>query len=195
MTWRCFGPCAPLPHGRPAPDGDDLADDRAVHHVSTHMRMASRSSSVNTPDYRVENAHAKTCSAQLSKVLTMSHDVSVAPEQVKQRIQEAYTKAVQNTGMYMSRSSSGFSHLFRDLKLYGRDAGVDFIETHLDEVVREAVAEAECGKSRMTLAAFGFGRSAVDGMASSLRARTALKVEIQGSAVCLIWAEPSPGLL
>ena len=100
----------------------------------------------------------------------------MTPEQIRQQVQAAYRQAMQNRNVFHQRSS-GVDHLFRGLKLYGREAAVDFVETHLDAIVREAKEAAECKASSITMTIGGFGRSALDGMAQALQQLTGLQVE------------------
>ncbi|WP_461655688.1 hypothetical protein [Methylorubrum aminovorans] len=118
----------------------------------------------------------------------------MTPQEIKAKIQDAYVKALENRFMQWHRSS-GIYDLFRDVKLYGRDAGVDFVETNLGRIVNEAVEMAGCKDASLELQVHGWGRAALDGMAQALRDLTALKVEVNGTRVRLIWAEANPGLV
>ena len=71
----------------------------------------------------------------------------MAPAEIKAKVQDAYKKAF--AGNTQWSRSSGISDLLRDLKLYGREAGVDFVSTHLDRIVSEAVSAAECRETAM----------------------------------------------
>jgi len=116
----------------------------------------------------------------------------MTPEEIKAKIQGAHRKAVENRSVQRQRYP-GLSDLFREVRLYGRDAGVDFIETHLSRIVNEAVEMAECKATYLELTAHGFGLAAVEGMAQALRDLTALKVEVDKATVRVIWSEPNPG--
>lgn len=70
---------------------------------------------------------------------------------------------------------------------------MDFVETHLDAIVREAKEAAECKAPSITMTIGGFGRSALDGMAQALQQLTGLQVDASGSTVTLAWAEVSTG--
>ncbi len=117
----------------------------------------------------------------------------MSTEEIKEKVQAAYKKAI-STNMHMIRNSS-FLAPFRDLKLYGREAGMDFVQTNLDLIVREAVSTAECRETSLSLPFCGSGRAALEGVADALRDITALRVEVQQSAVQLIWAVPNLGLI
>ena len=113
-------------------------------------------------------------------------------EQISQQVQAAYRQAMQNRNVQYKRSS-GIEYLLRGLKLYGRDAGVDFAKTHLDAIVREAIEAAGYKASSIAMTAGGFGRSALDGMARALQQLTGLQVYASGSTVTLAWAEVNTG--
>ena len=118
----------------------------------------------------------------------------MTPGEIKAKVQGAYVKALENRSMQRYRGSSS-QELFRDLKLYGRDAGTDFVETNLAWIVQEAVETAECKGASLELTPYGFGRSALEGMAQALRDLTGLKVDSSGKTIRLIWAETTPGLV
>lgn len=119
---------------------------------------------------------------------------SVTAREIKDRVQGAYVRALQNRSMYSMRSSR-IHDLFRDVRLYGRDAGTDFVDTNLGRLVEEAVGTAGCKQASLELQVYGWGHGALDGMAQALRERTDLKVEVTGTTVRLIWAEDNPGLV
>jgi hypothetical protein len=119
----------------------------------------------------------------------------VTPQEIKAKVQAAYTASLQNRAVMYGMRTSPLDHQFRDLKLYGRDAGADFADTNLGRIIDEAVAVAGRKQPSMELQVYGWGRAAIDGMAETLRHRTDLKVEISGSTVQLIWAEDNPALI
>ena len=116
------------------------------------------------------------------------------PDEIKSKVQGAYQRAMANRSMQKMRDT-GVHRLLRDVRLYGRDAGADFVETHLDGIVQEAVSMAECRSASLEIPAYGFGRAAVEGMIQALRDLTGLKVDASGTTIRLIWGEPSPGLV
>lgn len=117
----------------------------------------------------------------------------MTPGEIKGKIQGAYTSAMSNRSMQMSRGSN-IHYLFRETRLYGRDAGTDFVETNLGQIVQEAVSMAECRSPSLEIPAHGFGRAAVEGMAQALRDLTDLNVDVSASGLRLVWAVPKPGL-
>ena len=111
----------------------------------------------------------------------------MSPEQIRHQVQSAYRKAMENRNVQHQRSS-GFDHLFRGLKLYGREAGVDLIETHLDAIVHEATEAAGCKAPSTTITLGGFGQAALAGATQALQRLTGLKVDARGSMITLTWA-------
>lgn len=118
-----------------------------------------------------------------------------SPERIKKQIEDAYSEAISNRFTSWSRGGSGIDHLVQGVKLYGRDAGMDFVDSHLSEITREALEEARCKKPSLTLPTYQFGQSAIAGMMDRLAELTALKVSMSGKAVVLTWAEANPGLV
>ena len=116
----------------------------------------------------------------------------MTPTEIKAKVQDTHRRAMSNASLQMSRDG-GVHHLFRDVKLYGRDAGVDFVETNIGQIVQEAVLMAECKRPSLEIPAYGFGKAAVAGMAQALEDLTALKIEVKGNTLQLIWAQPNPG--
>ncbi len=119
----------------------------------------------------------------------------MTPQDIKAKVQAAYAASLQNRAVRYGMRTSPLDHQFRDLKLYGRDAGADFADTNLGRIVDEAVAVAGRKQPSMELQVYGWGRAAIDGMAETLRHRTDLKVEADGTVVRLIWALDTPGLV
>ncbi len=72
---------------------------------------------------------------------------------------------------------------------------MDFVETHLDTIIREAVEAAECKDPSLAMMADGCGRAAIEGVTHALRQLTGLKVDARGATITLIWAETNPGLV
>lgn len=118
----------------------------------------------------------------------------MTPDQVRGRVLGAYRKAMDARNTQWSHNS-GITHLLRDVKLYGRDAGVDFVDTNLDRIIQEAVAAAECKWASLSVPVHGWGRAAAEGMAQTLRERTGLEVQAGASAVELVWGDARPHLV
>ena len=118
----------------------------------------------------------------------------MTPEQIKKKVQDAYLKALKHPSMQWQRHS-GIHHLFRDLKLYGRDAGIDFIYSHLEAIIQEAVETAGCKNTSLVLTVDGSGQAAMEGITHALRQLTALKIDANRSTVTVSWAEANPGLI
>ena len=116
------------------------------------------------------------------------------PNEIKEAVQSAYDAASRNSGVLVFRSSSS-DRLFRDIKIYGRDAGVDFVETYIQYITTEAVEAAKTRDTKLDIAMYNSGQRALEGMADALRKMTLLKVEVSKSNIRLIWAGPTLGLL
>ncbi|TXM73145.1 hypothetical protein FV218_12020 [Methylobacterium sp. WL69] len=114
--------------------------------------------------------------------------------EIKAKVQDAYVRALKDRFRHMQRGSN-IDELFRNVRLYGRDAGIDFVETNLARIVQEAVDRAECKEASLEMSAYGFGKGARAGMEQALRDATGLKVELNGATLRLIWAEATPGLV
>ena len=118
----------------------------------------------------------------------------MTPDQVRERVLGAYRKAMDARNTQWSHNS-GIAHLLRDVRLYGRDAGVDFVDTNLDGIVQEAVAAAECKWASLPIPVHGWGRGAAEGMAHALRERTGLGVQVGTSTMELVWGDARPHLV
>ncbi|AWN49459.1 hypothetical protein DK419_26555 [Methylobacterium terrae] len=112
--------------------------------------------------------------------------------EIKAKVQDTHRRAMQSRSIQMSRDS-GIQHIFQDVRLFGREAGADFVGTNLERIVREAVTRAECRDNALDVPVHGFGRAAVAGMAQALRELTDLTVEENVNTLRLILAVPSPG--
>ena len=118
----------------------------------------------------------------------------MTPEQIKAKIQNAFQNAPTNVS-YGRFGSTEIEHLMRDLRLFGHDAGIDFIETYFDKIVSEAVGMATQRNSSMSMPLYGCGKLAVAAIAQDLRDRTMLNVDVSNSTITLTWADNSPRLI
>ena len=84
------------------------------------------------------------------------------------------------------------NRLFRGLTLYGHDAGVDFVDTHLGRFIEEAVTAAGCKLASIRIETYGCGNAALASMASRLTELTSLKVDVERSVLTLAWADTAP---
>lgn len=91
----------------------------------------------------------------------------MTPQEIKAKVQAAYVASLQNRAVMYGMRTSPLDHQFRDLKLYGRDAGADCADTNLDRIIDEAVAVAGRKQPSMELQVYGWGRAAIDGMAET----------------------------
>jgi hypothetical protein len=118
----------------------------------------------------------------------------VTPAEIRAKVHGAYAKAMQNRFVQMQRGSR-IHDLFRDVRLYGREAGVDFATTHLGRLVDEAVGRAGCRDGALEMTLHGSGLAAVEGIAQALRDLTQLEVAVNGTTVRLVWAEDDAGIV
>lgn len=116
------------------------------------------------------------------------------PGQVKEKIQSAFRAAISNTSTQWSHDD-GVGHIFRDVRLYGREAGVDFVTPHLNAIVDAAVKRAECKDVSLQITLYGFGHAAVEGVEETLQSLTGLPAHRTGSNVILTWASTAPQLI
>ena len=112
----------------------------------------------------------------------------MTPEQVKEKVKSTYARALLEKHVQWQHSQT-LQYEFRDLRLYGREAKVDFVLTHAKRIVEEAVSEAECKRGSLSLPLHGCGKAALDGAAHALREVTALAVTVGPSGVTLTWKE------
>jgi len=115
----------------------------------------------------------------------------MTPQQVEEKVRTTYMRAIQDRHVRRQRSS-GMQHMFQNLKLYGRAAGTDFVETHLEAIVQEAVSDAGCKRNSLSIPAYGCGKAAVEGIPQALRDLTFLEVHVSASNVTLSWGEADP---
>ena len=120
--------------------------------------------------------------------------MNATPEQVRDKVRQAYLRAVQDRSTQWSRVSS-VPHAFRDARLYGGDAGADFAQTHLDTIVQEAIETAGRRGASLSLPVHGWGRAASEGLAQALRDRTGLEVELGSFEVVMVWGDERPRLV
>jgi hypothetical protein len=111
----------------------------------------------------------------------------VTPAEIEFKVRGSHVEALGNRFMQRRRSSR-FDDLARDARLYGREAGADFAETHLGRLVDEAVGVAGCREGALELTLHGSGHAALEGLAQALRELTGLKAEVDRTTVRLSWA-------
>lgn len=115
-------------------------------------------------------------------------------DDIKSQIQSAYSKAMGQPNFFRQRISQ-LSALFLHIRLYGRDSGIDFAQSHIHEIIADAIQAAECKNSHIEINCHGWGRAAIDGLASALQNETGLTVDINNTTLKLSWADPTPRLL
>ena len=117
----------------------------------------------------------------------------MSPEQIKADVQNAYRASLSSNTFY-SRNS-GIDYLFRDIRIFGRDAGADLVNTFAAEIVREALDAAKTRQASMQLNLSRSGKAALEGAAQALRDLTGLYVEVSNSTITVIWADVTPRMV
>ena len=108
------------------------------------------------------------------------------PEEIRSRVAACYDAAMAQSALHQ-RTSPMTQNLLHGARLFGREAGYDFVETHIDTFVRDAVEAAECRQSSLTFAISGSGRAAIEGMVEALRDLTHLSVQASQATVMVSW--------
>lgn len=108
----------------------------------------------------------------------------MSPEHIKEKVTGAWRTA---TRAPWTDPEFGFEDVVRNVALYGREAGVDFAETHLDYIVQEATIAAGHRFGEMHTRFDNFGEAALAGVADTLRQRTGLIVDVKGPVLTLRW--------
>ena len=85
----------------------------------------------------------------------------MTPAEIEAKVRGAHAEALGNRFMQRRRSSR-IDDLVRDARLYGREAGADFAETHLGRLVDEAVGVAGCKEGALELTLHGSGHAALE---------------------------------
>ncbi len=111
----------------------------------------------------------------------------MTPEEVRNSVVASYDAAMAQPNVFQ-QSGSNVQNLLYGVRLFGREAGQDFIQSNIEEFVRHALEAAECKQSSLTFMVSGYGQAAIDGIAEALRERTLLVVQSSQSTVTLSWA-------
>ena len=121
-------------------------------------------------------------------------DRMLPPDQIKAKIQSAFQRAP--TNVFSQRFGlTQLEHELRNLRIFGRDAGTDFVETYLDAIVNEAVEAARQRRPSISITFQGCGNMAVEAIAQGLRDRTDLRVDISEYILTLAWIDSSPNFI
>ena len=118
----------------------------------------------------------------------------MTPAEIKDKVQAAYARAMEDRSSFSTRYSD-INRLFRDVKIYGSDAGKDFIATNLDKIIKEMVEAANCKCAYLEVHIYGCGHAALKAMAETIQQLTSLPVERQSHGLKVSWANTTPRLL
>lgn len=99
---------------------------------------------------------------------------------VRENVISVYNAAIANKNHAVEVRSLEIAALLNGLRLFGREAGSDFIETHIDVVIAEAIANAKGKRPSMTIRTYGSGIAAIEGMVAALETLTSLNVKFVG---------------
>ncbi|MCF4125972.1 hypothetical protein [Methylobacterium sp. SyP6R] len=115
-------------------------------------------------------------------------------DKFKNEVHEVYRRAISSSGMWMSFSDTK-EYIFRGVSVYGFDGGYDFAKTNINEICSEIMKAAKARQPETSFQPQRFGDAALDGMMKALSDLTKMKVERNGSAVVVIWAENVTNLI
>ena len=117
----------------------------------------------------------------------------MTPEKFKSDVQAAYRKAIAERNSWTHHD--GHAHrILEDVPVFGREAGVDLVETVIGSILQEAVRCAEAKKTSVTLRPGRTGKAALAGMVETLRAMTGLPVTEGNGTITIAWAKDEPEL-
>ncbi|MBA9068168.1 hypothetical protein FHR71_001909 [Methylobacterium sp. RAS18] len=117
----------------------------------------------------------------------------MSPEKFKSEVQAAYSKAIGNTNSW--RSYTEQSHrIFDGVTVFGREAGIDLVETSIGAILQEAVHAAEAKRTSLSLRPGKVGKAAFAGMVEALGKMTGLPVSEGSGVITLAWAKDEPQL-
>ncbi|AWB21796.1 hypothetical protein DA075_13425 [Methylobacterium currus] len=117
----------------------------------------------------------------------------MSPEKFKSEVQAAYSKAIANTNSW--RSYSEQSHrIFDAVAVFGREAGVDLVETSIEAILQEAIQAAAAKRTSLSLVPGKVGKAAFAGMVETLKSMTGLPVSERNGVITLAWAKDEPQL-
>ncbi|MFF8799864.1 MULTISPECIES: hypothetical protein [unclassified Methylobacterium] len=117
----------------------------------------------------------------------------MTPEKFKNDVQIAYKKAISKTNSW-THHDDHTHRIFDGVTVFGREAGIDLVQTVIGSILQEAVHAAEAKKRSMTLRPGRIGKAALAGMVETLRAMTGLPVSEGNGVITIAWAKDEPDL-
>ncbi len=117
----------------------------------------------------------------------------MSPEKFKTDVQNAYRKAISETNSW-THYEDHTRRIFDGILVFGRESGVDLVQTVIGSILQEAVHAAEAKKHSMTLRPGKVGKAALAGMVDTLREMTGLPVREDNGVLTIAWAKDEPSL-
>lgn len=117
----------------------------------------------------------------------------MSPEKFKSDVQTAYKKAISETHSWPHHDDHTH-RIFDGVTVFGREAGVDLVQTVIGSILQEAVHAAEAKKASMTLRPGRIGKAALAAMVDALREVTGLPVTEGNGVITIAWAKEEPSL-
>ncbi|MGY2049085.1 hypothetical protein [Methylobacterium sp. JK268] len=115
------------------------------------------------------------------------------PEKFKSDVQAAYKEAIAKTNS-QTQYDDHTHRIFEGITVFGRDAGVDLVQTVIGSILQEAIHAAEAKKPSMTLRLGRVGKAALDGIVDTLREMTGVPVTEGNGVITIAWAKDEPSL-
>lgn len=117
----------------------------------------------------------------------------MTPGKFKADVQTAYQNAIANKSRWVHYEGYAY-RIFEGITVFGRDAGVDLIESVIESILKEAVQAAEAKAVSLELRHGKVGKAALAGMVETLRALTELPVTESHGVITIAWAKDEPSL-
>lgn len=117
----------------------------------------------------------------------------MTPEKFKSDVQTAYKKAISETNS-QTFYDDHTHRIFDGIPVFGRESGVDLVQTVIGSILQEAVHAAEAKKRSMTLRPGRIGKGALAGIVDTLREMTGLPVTEGNGVITIAWAKDEPSL-
>lgn len=110
----------------------------------------------------------------------------MSPEKFKTEVQTAYERARANTNS-QTQYDDHTHWIFEGITVFGREAGVDLVQTIFGSILKEAIHAAEAKKPAMTLRPGKIGKAALAGIVETLREMTGLPVTEGNGVITIAW--------
>lgn len=97
------------------------------------------------------------------------------------------------TNSWRSYSDTSYG-AFEGVRVFGRGAGVDLIETNIGAIFQEAIRAAEAKRTSIALSPGKVGTDAFAGMVETLGTMTGLRTSEGNGVITVAWAGDAPSL-